>query len=445
MGKILCGACFCGLDAVKQEKNQMPPKRRRATDFFSPEPASETRRKMPQPAVVIEQKPSVRRSSRLHTSPIVEIIVPAKKSKSVLELGQAAKKISPKVPFVTPLSKKERQRQTSGGSNSTEDVFVDAREFHSPVVRSIYPKLDGGMQKSPQTEEPYVSAPEDVDESPLEEVSGAEEEEGAKEVESDKGTPRPSTRSSDKIPSSQPRPRTERTPVPLQVRSTSPIESLPPSTNVSDVRSTQNSVMAPPIAAEESIDEENTEDSDDEAPEAISLSQSRSKALQAESQISQATKAQADKTREKRRRRDELLATQKQSKRQKVLAVEIPISDQNLSAEVSTGTSATSIDVPAPNQDHQAARLARHAEALPTSILQAASESWLQTTEAQVSPASTKRTTKKRKDRDDGVRILEKGNPHLPPKSSAISIRKEKMIMRMGRGERKMFIGRFTR
>jgi hypothetical protein len=53
---------------------------------------------------------------------------------------------------------------------------------------------------------------------------------------------------------------------------------------------------------------------------------------------------------------------------------------------------------------------------------------------------------KKRKVRDEGgVRILEDMNLGIAPKAGGIGLVKEKMIMRMGKGERRMFVGRFTR
>jgi hypothetical protein len=53
---------------------------------------------------------------------------------------------------------------------------------------------------------------------------------------------------------------------------------------------------------------------------------------------------------------------------------------------------------------------------------------------------------KKRKvPEDDGVRILEEMNLGIAPKAGTIGLVKEKMIMRMGKGERRMFVGRFTR
>ena len=428
----------------------MPPKRQRASDYFSPEPPSGGSETWPNPAVVVEKRP-VRRSTRLTSSPVVEVVVSAKKRKLPLDSGESAKKGSPKVTNATPDSVRKRQRKVSGGTENTEDDFVDAREYNSPHVSNVYPNLSGSTGKSPPTEEPYVSATEDVKEPQQEEVGVSQTEESQSDPEdviSKKETPQPSTRGSDKIPSSQPRPRVARTPIPLQVRSESPLPSLPPSTTISEVNPTQNSIsIAPPPQSsipEPASEVESDEDSDDEAPQAISLSHSRSQALEAQSQFFQAQKAQSEKTREKRRKRDEFLAAQKDAKKQKSLAVEIPPSDQSGSAaEISTGNSATSLDVPAPNQDHQAAREARRAEALPTSILQAASETWFD--EPSESKPSTKKSSKKRKERDDGIRILDQVKPHLPPKSSKIAIRKEKMMMRMGRGERKMFIGRFTK
>jgi hypothetical protein len=104
--------------------------------------------------------------------------------------------------------------------------------------------------------------------------------------------------------------------------------------------------------------------------------------------------------------------------------------------------SGSTTDTPAPNQDHQASRTARHANALPTSILQAASATWLQTDPVITSPT---KPTKKRKERDDGVHILQDMNISLAPKAGKIATKKENLIMRLGRGDRRMFAGRFTR
>jgi hypothetical protein len=268
----------------------------------------------------------------------------------------------------------------------------------------------------------------------------------AEDVLSDGSTPGPSTQNTlINIPSSQPRPRSHRSPLPLQPVPSSPAVSLPPSTAASEVKSTFDSITVLPAPKEDEL-----EDSDDEAPQAISLSTSRSLALQSQSQIAQQTKAQAQKAREKRRQRDRLLASQKQEKQEKLLKSQVEITNSQQSvAEVNSGNTT---DTPAPNQDHQAARIARHAEvlppaattALPTSILQAASATWLQPDSTTI-PESRSHTTKKRKERDDGVRILEEINIRLAPKAGKIGLSKEEMIMRMGRGERKMYIGRFTR
>ena len=53
--------------------------------------------------------------------------------------------------------------------------------------------------------------------------------------------------------------------------------------------------------------------------------------------------------------------------------------------------------------------------------------------------------SKKRKEPDDGVRILEEMNTRLAPQAGKIGTSKEKLIMRLGRGERRMFVGRFAR
>ncbi|HMD13385.1 MAG TPA: hypothetical protein VKI62_02025, partial [Bacteroidota bacterium] len=181
------------------------------------------------------------------------------------------------------------------------------------------------------------------------------------------------------------------------------------------------------------------ESSDDEAPEPISLSQSRSQALESQSKIIEQTKAQAEKVRGKRRHRDQLLATQK---RQKTQIEEIPNSQQSIvTTELNSGNTT---DAPAPNQDHQAARIASRNE-LPAAILQAVSSTWLQPEIPQQTQVSR---PKKRKERDidnGGVRILEDMNLQLAPKAGKIGISKDKMIMRMGRGERRMFIGRFAK
>jgi hypothetical protein len=353
----------------------------------------------------------------------------------------------------TPVPGRMRTRKLSMESHSTDDVFVDAKDVLSPVTPSVYPNLSAGVpNKTPgtaRTEDSYVSAVGSVNGkkrkiSRLEAESTAE----AEGVLSDGSTPGPSTQNTlVNIPSSQPRPRSQRSPLPLQPVPSSPAVSLPPSTSASEGRSTFDSITVLPLPK---VVE--PEDSDDEAPEAISLSTARSQAIQSQKQIAQKTRAEAEKVRERRRQRDRLLAAQKQEKQEKQERLKLQIDVPNSQLSVDVINSGNTTDTPAPNQDHQAARIARHAEvpattlptALPTSILQAASKTWLQP-EPTTIPTALSHTPKKRKERDDGVRILEEMNARLAPKAGKIGMSKEEMIMRMGRGERKMYIGRFAR
>jgi hypothetical protein len=422
--------------------------RRKAKDFFSLEPVhgpSTTKDTILGEAIPTDNSAGRRHSARLESRSSAKTT----NRNSLLEERQSAKRSS-RVSSVTPVSGRMRTRKSSAESHSTDDVFVDAKDMLSPVTPSIYPNFSVVVDKTPgtaRTAYSYVSAVDSINgkKRKISKVEGEALTE-AEDVLSDGSTPGPSTQNTlVNIPSSQPRPRSHRSPLPLQPVPSSPAVSLPPSTAASDVKSTFDSitVLRPPKADE-------SEDSDDEAPEAISLSKSRSQALQSQSQIAQQTKAQAEKAREKRRQRDRLLATQKQEKQEKLLKSQIEITNSQQSvAEVNSGNTT---DTPAPNQDHQAARIARHAEvisapvptALPTSILQAASATWLQPDSTTIA-TPTSHPTKKRKERDDGVRILEEMNIRLAPKAGKIGMSKEEMIMRMGRGERKMYIGRFAR
>lgn len=337
-------------------------------------------------------------------------------------------------------------------SHST-DEFVDAKEVLSPVTPNIYPNLSmSGPNKTPgtaRTEDTYVSALGSVN-GKRRKISRIEGESmvGSEDVVSDGSTPAPSTQNTLlNIPSSQPRTRSHRSPLPLQPVPSSPAVSLPPSTTVSEGRSTFDSitVLPPPKEVEPA-------DSDDEAPEAISQKTAISQAMNSERQVAQFVRAQEEKAREKRRQRDRFLAAQKQEKQEKEESLKTQIEASNSQQSVGVTISGNTTDTPAPNQEHQAARVARHAEvpvvtlptALPTSILQAASKTWLQP-EPTATPNPQIRTLKKRKERDDGVRILENMNTRLAPKAGKIGMSKEDMIMRMGRGERKMYIGRFAR
>jgi hypothetical protein len=424
----------------------MPP-RRKAADFF---PSPELGTEKPQstepsaPADPEQRTTEPRRSARLHSSPTIQRSSQQKrKRKSVLETGQEAN-ISPRVANISPESSKSKVSKASGESLSAEEGFVDAQEerLATPTANST---IDASiLNKSPLTDEPYMSAAEE-----LGEIVVAEED--ASKSADPPSTPRPATTQNtlDNIPSSQPRPRTERSPVPLCSTPTiPPAASFPTSTSLSEVKSSEDSIhVQPPPKPDNSAGGSPShadvpEDSDDEAPEAISLSQARSHALESQSKISQQTKAQAEKAREKRRHRDRLLAAQKQEQRSKTQVEEIPNSQQSMDADLTSGDST---DAPAPNQAHQAARVARHAEALPSDILQAASATWLKSTPDEISKTPSSSRPKKRKERDDGIRILEEMNVHLAPKRGKIAVTKDKMIMQMGRGERRMYIGRFTR
>lgn len=424
--------------------SRMPFTRKKATDFFD-SPVQETVEKNVQDGTPSAQPSQLRRSARLE-SPSASVAKPPRKP--VLEARPAARR-SPRVASSTPVSgnkseNRSRMRNLSIGSQSADEVFVDARDelFNTPITPHVALKTDFSVvvaSKSSFTDEPHMSAIEENQELSGELASAEAKNTDEENDGSNRSTPRPSTSQNtlDKIPSSQPRPRTQRSPVPLHPEHSSPALSIPTSTSLSAIPSTIDTITVLPPPKE--VEKENSEeDSDDEAPQAISLSTSRSQALAAQSQLSEVTKIRAEKGREKRRQRDQFLSSQKQD-RLKALE-EVPNSQPSNTDFSGNTTDAT----PAPNQDHQAAKVAqRHANALPSAILQAASDSWLQIPEPE-KPNVVERP-RKRKERDDGVRILEEVNVRLAPKKGRISISKEKMIMRMGKGERKMYIGRFAR
>ena len=416
------------------------PQRRKAADFFpSEEPAEQanTTESVAESNVRPGRTSDLRRSSRLHSSPAIAYPPSLQRKpgrKSVLELGQDAKEISPRIAHATPVQVKSKTSKLSDESHCANEGFQDLPE--QCAAPSVSQKI-ASSSKSPLTDASFVTAMENIEDI-TEDTSilpGSQSEDVPQE-----STPRQSTQNTlDKIPSSQPRPRSQRSPLPLQpVPSSTPLPSFPTSISLSEDKSTLTSLHPPDLEQSD----EAPSDSDDEAPEPISLSQSRSQALQSQSKISQHTKAQAEKAREKRRHRDRLLATQAQEKRTKTAQIveEIPNSQQSATTDINSGTST---DTPAPNQAHQAARIARHAEALPSAVLQAASATWLQPDVP--TPQKTVGRPKKRKERDDGIRILEEMNLQLAPKAGKIAVSKEKMILRMGRGKRRMFIGRFTK
>ena len=432
--------------AVPIVEATMPP-RRRATDFFSPtEPGTGQPHSIePAGSAVTEQRAAEpRRSTRLHPSPTTHQSAQQKrKRKPVPEMRQESNKNSPRIANASPESSKSKAWRASGESQSTDEGFVDAQErFMTPNANST---IDASvLNKSPLTDEPYLSAVEEFGDVTI------TEEDTSKSADSPT-TPRPTITQNtlENIPSSQPRPRTERSPVPLCLTPTVPTSaSFPSSTSISEVKSTQDSIhVLPPPKPDHPTDRPSSnvdasEDTDDDAPEPISLSQARSQALESQAKISEQAKAQAEKAREKRRHRDRLLAAQKQEKRSKSQVEEIPNSQQSMDADFNSGNST---DTPAPNQAHQAARIARHAEALPSAILQAASATWLQPTPDETPKTPSSSRSRKRKERDDGIRILEEINVHLAPKGGKIAVTKDKMIMQMGRGERRMYIGRFAR
>jgi len=427
------------------------PLRRKAADFFSAESSIE-KPESTEPSME-DSAPSVggrtrelRRSARLHSLPAVEASTqPKPQRKSVVELGQDAKKVAARAVESTAPGPAKSTSGKSGDSQDTDEVFEDAREdqFATPSMKARVEVL--ATTKSPATDEAYMSALEDIDDTTIREEeqqeipsTGSYEDDILKDIQH----PTTTQNTLDEIPSSQPRPRSERSPVPLlPVSSSPPPASLLSTTTFTDVKSTQDTLrLAEPEFADDEAAASNESDSDDEAPQAILLSKSRSEAIESQSKVSQVAKAKADKAREKRRHRDALLASQKQSKRAKTQhEAEISNSQQSVT-DINSGNTT---DTPAPNQAHQAARRARQAEALPTEILQAASATWLQP-DIPIDNRVVK-GPKKRKERDDGISILEEMNVSLAPSAGKIGVRKEKMIMRMGRGERRMFIGRFAR
>jgi len=411
------------------------PRRQKAADFFPPETPTDQASGTEQTVGGNDAsggKPSeLRRSSRLRSSSDVEVPVPKKSTKkSVLEMGQEAKKIDPHVAVEIPITSNSRTRKLSNESQSPNEAFEDADSQIATPVTS--PRVEITTIKSSLTDDLYVSALEEVE---VATVEGRDlsllQETPSNNVQS---TPRTTQNTLENIPSSQPRPRSERSPIPLQPGpSSTPPASFPTSTSFSELKSTTSEIHAP------ESDPGEEESSDDEAPEPISLSQSRSQALESQSKIIEQTKAQAEKVRGKRRHRDQLLATQK---RQKTQIEEIPNSQQSIvTTELNSGNTT---DAPAPNQDHQAARIASR-NALPAEILQAVSSTWLQPEIPRQTQVSRPKKRKQRDIDDGGVRVLEDMNHHLAPKAGKIGISKDKMIMRMGRGERRMFIGRFAK
>jgi hypothetical protein len=419
------------------------PRRRKAADFFPPDEATEqaknTEEAVEESGVDPGRVSEVRRSARLHSSPaaVEQPSSPRKAGrKSVLEMGQDAKKISPRIENTTPVPSISKAKKSSNESHNTNEIFDDTPKDQFATSR-IFQRNASSVQ-SPLTDESFMTAMENIEDVTEDALILPGSQSNDLPAES---TPKQSTQNTlDKIPSSQPRPRSQRSPVPLQpVTHSTPAASFPTSTSLSEDKSTLTSLH--PQEVEQSDDA--SSNSDDEAPEPISLSQSRSQALESQSKISQQAKAQAEKAREKRRHRDRVFATQAQEKRTKTAQSieEIPNSQQSTTTDINSGNTT---DTPAPNQAHQAARIARHADALPSAVLQAASATWLQPD----IPPPTQKTVerpKKRKERDDGIRILDDMNLQLAPKTGKIGVRKEKMIMRMGRGGRRMFIGRFTK
>ena len=418
------------------------PQRRKAADFVPSEEATEqannTEEYVDEISVDGGRTSELRRSARHHSSPAAGEQPSSRRKagrKSVLEMGQDAKKISPCIEDTTPVSSQFKAGKLSNESHNTNQVFEDAPDqFATPRK---FQRIASSVQ-SPLTDESFVTAMENVEDI-TEDASilpGSQSNDVPQE-----STPKQSTQNTlDRIPSSQPRPRSQRSPLPLKpVPSSTPAASFPTSTSLSEDKSTFTSLH--PTEDEQSDDA--SSNSDDEAPEPISLSQSRSQALESQSKISQQAKAQAEKAREKRRHRDRVLATQAQEKRTKTAQSieEIPNSQRSATADINSGNTT---DTPAPNQAHQAARIARYGEALPSAVLQAASATWLQPDVPPPTQETVKRS-KKRKERDDGISILEEMNLQLAPKAGKIGVSKEKMIMRMGRGERRMFIGRFTK
>jgi len=424
-------------------------RKRKATDSISSDlpPADSVGEE-----IVVEPEPSevpaateTRRSTRIRLSAAPEIPNNSRpRQTESLETGHSGRMATPQPSNGTSRSKRTHSRQASGVSQSTDEVFVDAAE-----------QFSGTPSLVKSGEESFVTALEEIvvlREPPSQDVANGTGQETSK-----RSTPRPPSTQNTfvNIPSSQPPPRASRSPVPLQrTLSTSLVSvstSAPasrPTTSSSDNKSLGESVLQlldlPVLTTNgNSIHKEtNDSDSDDEAPESIPLSQARTQALQSQSQISHQQKAHAEKGREKRRQRDRLLLHQKQEKEQRSQAEEVPDSQQSGLTEVTSGYTT---DTPAPNQDHQAARMARHAEELPTSILKAASSTWLQPAEREHTEKSVSKP-KRRKIKDDGIRILEDMSVQLPPKSGPIGTTKEKMIMQMGgRGERRMYIGRFTK
>ena len=425
----------------------MPP-RRKAADYFTQEEENTS-------GVVEESKTngstkedskrlSLRRSSRLHSTPSAKPdITTTMTPKNVVQPGREAVKLHPCVEVRVPATKTPRRKGNVPTSPAVEENFVGAREDAGAADQQDLQRSDATEIRSPDTEDQYVSAVEDISQSLT--LSGDTSRLDA--------TPRPSHTQNtlDNIPSSQPRPRSQRSPVPLQpVSSSPPAASLPTSTPVSQTKSTTASTQAPiPIPVSGAAAD--SDDSDDDAPEPISLSQSRSQALASQSKITQQNRLQAEKAREKRHRRDVLLASQKQSKKRPTEVIEeqteeeeaqeeIPDSQESLDAE-----SGNTTDTPAPNQAHQAARLARHVDMLPADILHAASTSWFKETIGEKRDDAVAKKRRRNVMEDDGIRVSEEMNFSIAPRAGKIGLVKEKMIMRMGKGQRRMFVGRFTR
>jgi len=422
----------------------MPP-RRKAADYFTQEEQNAS-------GVVEQSKAgestdddgkrlSLRRSSRLHSTPSAE--PDARTKTTTKQSGRQGVTLHPYIVVRVPATQTSRPEGNTATRPPAEENFVAAREHPDGLDQLDSQRSDATKFKSPDTEDQYVSAVEDISRSPT--LSG--------DTSGLNATPRPSHTQNtlDNIPSSQPRPRSQRSPVPLQpVSSSPPAASFPISTPASQTKSTTTSTEPPiPLALSSAAD--GSDDSDDDAPEPISLSQSRSQVLASQSKITQQNRLQAEKARAKRRRRDVLLVSQKQSKKRPAEAIEeateeeqeleeIPDSQQSLDAE-----SGNTTDTPAPNQAHQAARLARHADALPADILHAAGTSWFEETVWENRGDAVVKKRKQKAVEDDGMRVLEEMNFGIAPKAGRIGLIKEQMIMRMGKGQRRMFVGRFAR
>src|SRR2546423_1033623 len=144
----------------------MPTTRKKATDFFD-SPAQETVGNNEQDQTPSARPSELRRSARLDPPSVAK---PPRKR--LLESSPAARR-SPRIASSTPVSgnksqNRSRKGKLSIGSQSADEVFVDARDevFNTPITPHVVPKTDisAVIPKSSPTDEPYMFAVEESQE-----------------------------------------------------------------------------------------------------------------------------------------------------------------------------------------------------------------------------------------------------------------------------------------